>query len=234
MRLAVVGAHAFDAEAMAGPLALRVRQHGGSVLLVHVTRGERGHPTLPPDQYGPQLEVEMRRAAQTLDVDYLWPGFLAGHLPPISALADRIASILVDYQPDLVVTHWRGSWHPTHRQVHDAVRAAYHTLVKSGTGEPPSGELGRPPRIQLWFGENLEDLDGFRPSVYVDVSTTIEQWKTALSCYELYSRTTGRRPDGDFGSIPYREYYAASTRVRGLEVGVEHAQGFMTAPLLYQ
>ncbi|RWM16621.1 MAG: LmbE-like protein, partial [Mesorhizobium sp.] len=54
----VVGAHAFDAEVIAGPLAAAAAKGGVQVTFLHLSMGEQGHPCLIPEHYSGQKEDE--------------------------------------------------------------------------------------------------------------------------------------------------------------------------------
>ncbi len=214
VRLAVVGAHAFDAEAMAGGLAARVAAEGGRVTLIHLTRGERGDPSKTPEAYAAQLEGEMREAAAALGAEARWMGYPAGALPDDGAAAADLGRALEDLRPDLVVTHWQGSWHPRHVAAHRITLEAVRRL--------------RGPRPAVYFGENCEDLAGFAPVLYVDVSAAYPVWLEALRRYEMFRRSEAAGYDG----IPYAVFYPAMARARGLEAACAHAQAFMPARAL--
>ena len=62
-KLMVVGAHAGDGEVMAGPVVAQHAADGGRATLLHLTLGERGHPSLPGAEYGPQKREEAQAAA---------------------------------------------------------------------------------------------------------------------------------------------------------------------------
>ena len=49
--LMVVGAHISDAENMAGAVMLKHKRAGWDVTIVHVTAGDKGHPTLSAEEY---------------------------------------------------------------------------------------------------------------------------------------------------------------------------------------
>jgi len=219
LRLMVVGAHAFDAEAMAGGLAARAAEEGGAVLLVHLTRGERGDPTKPPEQYAVQLEGEMQQAAGILRARAHWPGHVAGELPMEDVIAE-LGRLLREFEPHVVVTHWRGSWHPRHVAAHRVTLEAVQHAGRAGGAGPDQAPA-------VYFGENCEDLAGFVPTLYVDISTVFSRWLEALRCYELFRRS---EPLESYASaIPYAGFYPAMARVRGLEAGCTYAQAFMPA-----
>lgn len=208
MNLLVVGAHAMDAEIMAGALAAHAAGEGHRVVLFHLTRGERGHPTTPPERFARQLEEEMAAAGAALGCDVRWSG-LPAPLPPSAEVVAHVAAMIEEVGPDLVVTHWKGSWHPSHRRAHEATVAA---LARSGG-------------IPLLFAENCEDLEGFRVDRCLPIDDVYDQWLEAVASYELFRRSM---PESTHeSSIPYWAYYTAAARVRGLHAGVERAECFM-------
>ena len=61
-----IGAHAGDAELTSGPLLAAERARGSRIVILDLTLGEKGHPTLTPEQYGAQKRSEAERVAQAL------------------------------------------------------------------------------------------------------------------------------------------------------------------------
>jgi LmbE family N-acetylglucosaminyl deacetylase len=209
--LLVVGAHALDAEVMAGAVAAAAAARGWHVALLHLTRGERGHPDKPLDIFGEQLTREMAQAAQILGVDQEWPGIPAP-LPPPEEIWSTIAMVIKRHRPDVLITHWRGSWHPSHVRAHEAVLAAVQNVTA------PPGVL---------FAENCEDLTGFQASRFVLIDSVYDRWLEALNAYELFRLSL---PESYSGGIPYWAYYTAAARVRGLQAELQLAQAFMPGP----
>jgi LmbE family N-acetylglucosaminyl deacetylase len=199
-----------DAEVMAGGLAAVAASEGWTVVLLHLTRGERGHPRLQANEFADQLDGEMERAAAALGARCEWPGIpapLAGTERGRAAVADA----LVRLQPAVVVTHWRGSWHPSHVTAHHAVLEA---IADAG--------------VPVLYGENCEDLTDFRADRFLPIGEHYERWLTALRAYELFRLSEpGSGADPDDTVVPYWAYYTAAARVRGLQAGVPHAQALM-------
>ena len=206
--LLVVGAHALDAEIMAGAVAAAAADRGWDVLLLHLTRGERGHPEKPKEVFAQQLEGEMRQAAEILGVRQEWPGMPAP-LPTAGQVQTVIADVVPRLQPDAIITHWRGSWHPSHVRAHEAVLLTV-------------GQLSQPPAVL--YAENCEDLTGFQASCFASIASVYERWLQALRAYELFRLS---EPGVYAGGIPYWAYYTAAARVRGLQSGLELAQALM-------
>ncbi|MGX8012040.1 PIG-L deacetylase family protein [Mesorhizobium sp. ORM8.1] len=212
----VVGAHAFDAEVIAGPLAAAAAKRGASVTFLHLTMGEQGHPCLIPAHYCAQKEEEAGKAAARLGVKMRSLSLRDAFLPADDETALKVCDVIRELKPEIVITHWHGSWHKDHRA------AAHLTQTGIFFAALPTIASNHPvhtPQLLL-FGENWEDDDGFRPEYLVDVSDGFEAWHEAVMEYELAR---------GLSSFPYVDYYSALYRLRGCLRGTRHAQGFAAA-----
>ncbi len=233
-KLLVFGAHALDAELMAGGLISQVVSQGGKARIIHMTRGERGHPEKTETKFAEQLDAEREAAARTLGCQQCWLGQAAGDLPLNAEMIDLTFQQIRDYNPTHIVTHWSGSWHNRHVNTHLLVKNAVKKLLsrdeslfldeRSSLDESLSTEENV--NLQhLLYGENCEDLQGFNPDLYVEVSLeNFERWFAAVNKYELYRISLTARIES---SIPYAAFYRSMARVRGLEVNAPLAQAFM-------
>jgi LmbE family N-acetylglucosaminyl deacetylase len=205
--LLVVGAHPLDAEILGGAIAARLAARGGRSVLVHLTDGAGNYPALGPAGSSRQARSEAEQAAGILDSEIRWLGFPSKQLRAGGRFRAELARLVEAWQPRAVITHWKGSWHERHRVAHRLVLAAV-------TGV----------RTQVYYGENFEDLDGFLPTQYVDISDVCGTWWLALEAYQLY-RDSRQLASPDHASFPYFAYYQAAPRVRGLECDLTLAQG---------
>src|SRR6185369_17886003 len=87
--------------------------------MYHLTRGERGLSDRAPEDFAAQLLSEMAQAADVLGTQWQWAGFRAP-LPESPDVTGSIASAISEFRPSLVITHWIGSWHESHRRTHRA------------------------------------------------------------------------------------------------------------------
>jgi N-acetylglucosamine malate deacetylase 1 len=217
--LLVIGAHAFDAEVMAGGL-VAVRSHlGATTVVLHVSLGEAGHVGKTTSDYAAQKRDEALRAAAVLGAQAKFLDHPDTRVSYAPGLAKQIAQVVQEVRPQTVVTHWRGSWHPDHVATH---HATIKGLILAGLAK---GAEGRGPYApsELLFAENWEDGEDFRPQAYRDISEGFEPWQAALAEYEI------GRPDGS--GFPYRDYYTALARLRGCLFGVRYAEAFLPAPV---
>jgi N-acetylglucosamine malate deacetylase 1 len=214
----VVGAHAFDAEVMAGSACAVYADAGRRVVLLHLSLGELGHRSLSPAEYAPQKRREAMAAAAILGAEVLSFDYPDGGVPTNDAVAQRVARVIREVKPEIVIGHWRGSWHKDHVAAHHAmVQGVFYAALPTF-----EGDLRAHAPQQILFGENWEDDEGFRPEVYVDTSSGHERWRAALRAYAL-----GR---GELGDFRYFDYYDSLAQLRGCLAGVSRAEAFMRSP----
>lgn len=210
--LLLVGAHAADMEFTAGHLAALHARRGERVTFLHLTAGEAGHPGRERAAYRAQKMEEARNAADLLGAGCQVLCYPDGALSASQDVAEAVAAVIGECRPEFLITHWRGSMHSDHASCHFAVERA---LARLGTHDPAS-------RPAVFYAENWEDPDGFRPDVLVDVTAVFDDWTAAARCHELFR--------GGVVSFDYEGYYDALTRMRGCLGGVRRAAAFMRAP----
>lgn len=214
-----VGAHAGDMEVTTGAVLAAHTARGGRVVLLHLTLGEGGNPKLAPREYGAQKRREALAAAKVLGAEVIFGPYRDGELPDTEEARRYVAGIIRKVKPHYVFTHWKRSMHRDHSRtqaiVSDAVLLA--SLAGVETGSPPHrGILG------VYYAENWEDREDFHPYLYLDVSSSLERWKEAISKYQLYR--------GGVAAYPYADYYESLAHVRGAEAGKKLAVSFDVEP----
>ena len=215
-----IGAHAGDMELTTGMLLLKAREQGARIVLLHLTLGEGGNPRLTPDAYGAQKRREATAVAEALGAEVRFGPWRDGELPDDDAARRWVADAIRDVRPTHVVTHWRESIHKDHAATHAVVKDAVLLASLAGvrTAHPPHrGVRG------VWYAENWEDADGFRPYVYVDVTGVVPRWRDAVSRYEFVG--------GKISSFAYLDYYTALATLRGAEARKGQAVAFEIDPL---
>ncbi len=209
-----VGAHAADMEFSAGATLLKHARAGWQAHLLHLTLGEKGHAALSAPDYGVQKHSEAEAAAEILQATAHFLPYPDGELTADEEIARQIARLLRTLQPQVLITHWRESIHRDHTVTHDLTRRAVFLATLRHfnlDGLPPARWM------RLYYADNWEDAEGFRPYVFVDVSEVLADWERAFRCYAI-----GR---GE-GGYPYWDWYQARTRLHGISQRVAHAQAF--------
>jgi LmbE family N-acetylglucosaminyl deacetylase len=213
-----IGAHAGDMELTAGAVLVKQRQLGDRIVFLHLTLGERGHPTLGPSAYAEQKRREAHAAAKVMGAEAMFGPYRDGELPNDEAARQFVADVIRRVRPSLIVTHWRESLHRDHATTHAVVVDAV-LLAAIDTGK---GGVARHRGARLWFAENWEDKEGFQPYLYVDVSGHLPTWTEMVRSYEFVR--------GGISSFEYLEYYTALATVRGAEARRAQAIAFDIDP----
>ncbi len=216
--LMIVGAHAGDAEVMAGAVAAKHVHDGGKAVLVHLTLGERGHGRLSQQEYAHQKADEAQAFARAIGAEVVVLPYGDAELTATDEAKLRVCDVIRQHRPGVVVTHWNGSIHRDHAMCTAIVEDA---LFYAGL---PSIERDRSAHNVdlLCFGENWEDPIGFQAELYIDVARSYEAWIQAMQAYELFR--------GTISTFPYLDYYRSLSRLRGIEAGRKRAQAFMMPP----
>ena len=216
-RVVSIGAHSLDAEILGGPIMLKYAKQGVHCTYIHVTQGRLEDPNATQkakDEYLKELLNQNRCAAEKLNGDTIWLGYVSNDMPSLDEFSARMEEYFIDEKVDLVITHWRGSMHPRHINTHDAVTTAVKRLR----------EKGNP--IRLVYGENFEDLVGFIPQAYFKLEQNeVDQWYVGMREYSVFR--------GGINDFPYNSYYSTIGKVRQIESNNDgYTVGYMYASLI--
>lgn len=213
-----IDAHMADEIAYGMALAAHVRQ-GKRVALLHLTPGEKGHPTLSPAEYARQKREEAAEAAAVFGAQLYTLNYGDGELPVNDEVQLQICDVIRACRPQIIITHWQGSIHKDH--THCALNvphALFYAAIRGFERAAPAHRVSR-----LYFSENWEDLDGFVPEVYLEVTEEdIALWERACQKYALFR--------GGVSRFRYMDYYRALAKMRGCENGTEYAVAFAIPP----
>jgi len=202
-----IGAHAGDAELTTGLLLAKQHRLGDRTVILHLTLGEGGNPRLTPEAYGEQKRREAQAVASALGAEVLFAPYKDGQLPDDDAARRYVADVIRQVRPTHVLTHWGESIHKDHSATHRIVVDA--VLLASLPGVVTEHPAWRGVRA-VWYAENWEDPDGFKPFVYVGVAPEDStRWREAVAKYEFVG--------GKISSFAYLDYYSALMTIRGAE-----------------
>jgi 4-oxalomesaconate hydratase len=178
-RLLVVGAHSADFVWRAAGAIARNTQAGGESIVVALSYGERGESGELWKQEGQTEEnvkkirhQEAETAAATVGARL--EAFDLGDYPLriTPEVIDRLAELIRDFAPHLVLTHPdKDPFNPDHPMAHAAVAQA--RLLTSGAGVD-SGFRTAPPTEFLVFEPHQPELCGFVPTVFLDITSVFD------------------------------------------------------------
>ena len=219
VELLAIGGHAGDAEISAGMALCHHARRGHRVAMLHLTLGERGHPTTAPSEYARQKRREAWEAAKVLDAQIAFLPYLDGELPVDRQVQEEICDVIRACRPKVIITHWGGSIHKDHEAAHlNTIQAHFYAALKTFQRPLPPHSVGR-----VLYAENWEDPIHFDPELFLEIDAEdIELWTQMVQCYGLFR--------GEWPTFRYVDYYKALARTRGLQIGKEYACAFAVPP----
>lgn len=133
-----------------------------------------------------------------------------------------IEKCILDFNPDIIITHYPGDTHSDHRCVSLATQEAFRIKQRP---------LGKEPLKELWYGEVPSSTDWtmqtqFHPNVWVPLSTSnISDKIRSLKMYDQVLRPVPHsRSEENIDSL---------ARVRGAQCGHEYAEAFQQVFRVY-
>ncbi len=210
-----IGGHVGDMELTAGGLLATCAVHGGKIVTLALTAGEKGVPagrTL--EDYRKQKLAEAEAFAGMLGGEFLVLDYPDGLLPDDDKVRFEVCDIIRSVKPDILVTHHKQSMHKDHMVCRRIVDDARFFAGLSGFVRDLPAHFAR----TLYYAENWEDATDFKPYVFLDTTAGYELWRKAVQTHWF---VTGSK------SFPYFEYYDALSRVRGIEARTGRAECFM-------
>jgi N-acetyl-1-D-myo-inositol-2-amino-2-deoxy-alpha-D-glucopyranoside deacetylase len=236
--LFLVHAHPDDEAIATGGVMMRAQAAGHRVVLVTCTRGEEGEiynmdEAAARPRLGEIRTEELRRACEILGVDrqeflnYRDSG-MAGrpsnqepasfHMAPLEEAAGRLAALLVEERPEVVVTYTPdGTYgHPDHVKAHHTTVAALDLLAGEGW-QPARFYLHAIPRSAVeQLAEEFRRLDLPLPDLQVAgipdeaVSTVVDVRDLAERKREAFAAHVSQNdPDSPFVTMAGRIFEAA-------------------------
>jgi LmbE family N-acetylglucosaminyl deacetylase len=196
-KVVVAGGHPGDPEYGCGGTVARCADLGHDVVLLYLNDG------VPAGKSKDGVRVaEAGRACEILKARPLFAGQIDGDAVVDRAHYEAFRQLLEAELPDAVFTHWPIDNHADHRAISMLTYDAWLRMDR---------------RFALYFYEvsNGEDTVQFAPTQYVDVTSTEPRKRRA--CFAHASQAP-------------EKFYALQeqvTRLRGLERGCRHAEGFI-------
>ena len=218
MNVLAIGCHPDDIEiGCAGTLA-KYSKLGHKVTVCHVANGNLGHEIIEPENLCMIRKKEAENAGALAGIEVVTCDI--GDLLVYDGekrQRDLVVDVIRKTQPDVIITHSPQDYMPDHtavsKLVFDASFAAsvphYKTAVPGAAEVTPIYYMDTPAGVN------------FLPTEYVDISETIELKLEMLECH--ISQLKWMR---DHDNIDFAEFVKTCARFRGLQCGVNYAEGF--------
>jgi len=203
LKIIVAGGHPDDPESAAGGTMARYADLGHEVIALYLTRGELGfkEQNKTNEESAAIRSAECVKACEILKARPIFAGQIDASTEVNPARYDDFRKIIEAEKPDIVFTHWPIDAHRDHRTCSLLV---YDAWQKSK------------PKFALYYFEVLSGADTqlFRPTHYVDISTTEEIKRKANFAHSHAPRY-------------YPKFTDPTNRFRGQESGCAFAEGFV-------
>jgi N-acetylglucosamine malate deacetylase 1 len=218
-RIMAITAHPGDGLFTMGATLAQQIERGGAGALLSLSLGERGAPKdIPVQQYGEMQRAATEKATHLLGVESLFLAYPDAEIPFNEEITLAVCDSIRQYQPDVVITHWSGSWHKDHKNCHLIVRdAVFYAALATLARSRPAHSVAK-----IYYADNWEDANNFVPDTYLDIEAIYEKWLAACDFYPMWR--------GQTGFFRYNDYYSALAIMRGCLSGYKHAIALMSDP----
>lgn len=215
MKVLVISCHPDDMEIQCAGTLLKCKQRGDEVTVCHVCNGDMGHEVISPEELRVMRIEEAKRSAKIagFDVRTIDVGDLVVDGASMEQ-RDKIADLIVEVQPDFIITHSPTDYMLDHRAVWKLVFDA------SFVATVPHYGSGKTANVPLYYMDNGAGLQ-FEPTEYVDISDVVDKKVEMLRCHDSQLKWLM-----DHDGIDFAEYTTSLNRARGIQCGVQYAEGF--------
>lgn len=210
-----IGAHIGDVELTSGCVLATQALKGDKIITVALTAGERGNPPhLTVEAYREQKVKEAKVFAEMLNGEAIVFDYKDGELPNNKDVRLQVAELIRKYKPNMIFTHWVNSMHVDHKTTSQIVQdASFYAGIDMGS--LIKGDRHFAP---VYFAENWEDSDDFKPYMFINCSEEgYDLWKEAMSKHWFILNSK---------SFKYFDYYTHLAHVRGALARTKYAQAF--------
>ncbi|MBL8858488.1 MAG: bacillithiol biosynthesis deacetylase BshB1 [Planctomycetes bacterium] len=171
----VVAAHPDDAEICVGGTILKLVRSGKRVGIVDLTRGEMGTRGSADDR---AREVAAANAVMKISARHnLDLG--DGRVEVTLAARERLAALMREHRPDVVIAHHTEDLHPDHATCGELARQAWYLAGLARLADPKATKpVKRPERLYHFMGHLP-----FDPTFVVDIGPVWEEKVELVRCY---------------------------------------------------
>lgn len=216
-KIMAIAAHPGDGFFTMGATVAQQIHSGGAGVFLSLSIGERGAPrNIPVKQYGELQRTATDKAAQLIGATAVYLTYPDGQIPFNEESALAVCDVIRAEKPEIVVTHWSGSWHKDHQNchliVHDAIFfAGLQTMERS----KPAHSVAK-----LYYADNWEDATNFQADTYLDIDSVCDKWLQACDLYPMWR--------GQTGFFRYNDYYSSLAVMRGALSNYKRAVALMS------
>ncbi|MFO7612029.1 MAG: PIG-L family deacetylase [Clostridia bacterium] len=219
MRVLAVGCHPDDLEIGCGGTLAKFVQKKHEVFMCHVANGNMGHAVVMPEELREIRTAEAEESGRIIGAGRVFN--IDVHDLTVDSRDEgtvkKVIEVIRYTRPDMIITHSPEDYMKDHvetgRIVFDASFSS--SIPHYGTNTRAFDKI-----VPLYYMDTLAGV-GFLPEEYVDITETLETKLMALERHE--SQVKWMR---DHDGIDFLDFVRTVSKFRGLQCGVEYAEGF--------
>lgn len=202
-KVLVIGAHPDDPESCCGGTICRMKAEGFDVVVVYLTKGERGIADVSLEESARIRTSESIAACKAMGVRYIFMNQIDGASEINESRYIEMQELISREHPDAVLVHWPIDSHRDHVNCSVLVVDTWRRIGKF---------------YDIFYHEAMTGLQSktFAPTDWVDISEYHDLKVKALQCHKSQ----------DVDSW-YPEYHLVMEKFRGLEIGVKYAEAYV-------
>ena len=219
MRVMAIGAHPDDLEILCAGTLARYVAEGHEVVMCHIADGDRGSYEHTREEIRAIRDEEARAAAAIIGAEYMALGMADGEVNAADpGQRERVTEAIRVARPDVVIAHSPNDYMTDH------VEASRLAFDSSFMATLPLFETASPHLAEVPALVYMETVTGndFVPVEFVDISAHIETKLNALDQHQSQLRWLA-----DHDGVDMLDQIRTVSRYRGLQCGVEYAEGFV-------
>jgi LmbE family N-acetylglucosaminyl deacetylase len=200
LRIIVFGAHPDDCDIRASGTAALWHKMGYAVKFVSVTNGDAGHQEMHGVELAKRRFAEAKESARRLGIEYEVLNNHDGELLPSLEVRLEVIREIRKWNADVVIGPRPNDYHPDHGYTGVLMQdAAYMVVVPNVAPDTPA--LRKNP-VFLYYQDNFQRPNPFRPDVAVDIDEVFERKIEALDSHVSQFYEWLPWVDGKLGDVP--------------------------------
>jgi len=217
MRVLAVGAHPDDLEILCAGTLARFKKDGAEIFMAHLCDGNKGHFEIPAEELARIRAQEAKNSAEILGAECLGPVAPDLELYRNKPTMDKVIDIVRKTKPDIIITHSPDDYMCDHTVTSQLVVDA---SFMASLPNYKTKENNYVPVCPVYFMDTVNGMN-FQPTEYVDITEFIKTKEKMLLSHISQAKWLK-----EHDNLDYVELMRKQSSFRGLQCGVEFAEGF--------
>lgn len=217
MRVLAVGAHPDDVEGLCGGTLAKYVEQGHTIVMCHATNGDKGHHEILPHELAGIRKKEAREAAGIIKAEVIALDLSDAELTVGIPTRSKFIDMIRQAEPDVIITHSPDDYAPDHVATSQLIFDASFICTAPSIKTEHKVHKSVPP---VYYMDTVAGIN-FMPEEYVDITGTMEIKRRMIAEHKSQLEWV-REHDG----VDMMEFIETTARFRGLQAGVQYAEGF--------